>query len=313
MTAVVVVGSVNMDLTAVVSRMPRPGETILGSRFHMAPGGKGSNQAVASRRAGAASALVGCLGDDPFGRELLEFCRREGLDTSRLLVLPGADSGIAQITVTTAGENAIVVVPGANGQLNSERVEAAADLLSGAAVVLCQLEVPLAAVAVALRLGRLGGARTILNPAPALQLSDELLGMVDLLVPNEHEAAQLTGIPVAGTGSALSACGDLRRRGCRAVAMTLGARGAVYEDGERRLMVPAFPVRVVDSVAAGDAFCGTLSAAVANGLPIETCLLRASAAGALATTVRGAAPSLPTFDLVDGLLGGNPQLVCAPA
>lgn len=313
MSAVVVVGSLNMDLTAVVSRAPGPGETILGSHFLMAPGGKGGNQAVASHRAGGSCSLVGCLGDDHFGRRLLEFCRREGLDTSHLELLPGVETGVAQITVTTAGENSIIVVPGANWQLTRARLRAAAEVFSETRVVLCQLEVPLEAVETALQMGRARGATTLLNPAPARELPDSVLENVDLLIPNHHEAAQLTGIGVEGPESALRACAVLRQRGCRGVVTTMGRNGAVYLDDGRRLLVPPFPAQTVDSVGAGDAFCGALAAAVAADLPIEVCLLRASAAGALATTVRGAAPSLPGADQIDRTLRAHPELRCAAA
>ena len=288
--------------------MPLVGETLLGTDFQMVPGGKGNNQAVAAARAGVPTACVGCLGQDDFGERVLEFVSSQGLDVSHLSTQAGAATGVAQITVDGSGPNAIVVVPGANWALTPSLVRAAAPLIRGAGVLLTQLEVPLEAVQEAIQLARGAGVRTVLNPAPARPLPDALLAQVDLCAPNEHEAGQLTGLSVVSPASALRAAEVLMGRGCRSVVVTLGARGAVYLDGARRLWVPPLPVRVVDSVAAGDAFCGTLAASVARGEGVEAALLKASAAGGLATTRAGATSSLPTEAEVERLLGDNPQV-----
>jgi ribokinase len=304
----VVVGSFSLDLTARVSRMPLVGETLLGTGFQMVPGGKGNNQAVAAARAGVPTACVGCLGQDDFGERVLEFARSQGLDVSHLSTQAGAATGVAQITVDDSGQNAIVVVPGANWTLTPALVRAAAPLIRGAGVLLTQLEVPLEAVQEAIQLARGAGVRTVLNPAPARPLPDALLAQVELCAPNEHEAGQLTGISVESPASALRAAEVLMGRGCRSVVVTLGARGAVYLDGARRLLVPPLPVTAVDSVAAGDAFCGTLAASLARGEDVEAALLKASAAGGLATTRAGATSSLPTEAEVERLLGVHPQV-----
>lgn len=288
--------------------MPLVGETLLGTEFLMVPGGKGNNQAVAAARAGAPTACVGCLGRDEFGDRVLAFAASQGLDVTHLSTQDDVATGVAQITVDERGQNTIVVVPGANWGLTPAGVRAAADLIQGAGVLLAQLEVPLATVQEAIQLAGRAGVRTLLNPAPARPLPDDLLAQVDVCVPNEHEAGQLAGVPVDSLTAALRAGEILVGRGCRSVVVTLGAQGAVYVDGARRLLVPPLPVRAVDSVAAGDAFCGTLAASLARGEEVESALLRASAAGGLATTRAGATSSLPTEAEVESLLGDNPQV-----
>jgi ribokinase len=298
--AVAVVGSCNVDFTAGVRDLPQRGETVLGIRFSMVPGGKGENQAVAAARQGAATALIGCIGSDVFGDQIVAALHGDGVDTSHLTRVPDQSTGIAQIVVDERGDNAIVVAPLANHALDRARVHAASEALRTARVVLAQLETPLDAVTAAFELGRAGGATTILNPAPALELPD--LSLVDVIVPNETEAATLTGDAVADAAGAQRAAGALRARGAAAVLVTLGHQGAVWVDEHRTLDVPAFPVDALDATAAGDAFCGALAAAFATGTDLEDALRRAAAAGALATTVAGALPSLPTAAAVDHLL-----------
>ncbi|MGA9776298.1 MAG: ribokinase [Candidatus Dormiibacterota bacterium] len=308
MSAVVVVGSFSMDLTAEAPRMPRLGETVLGTGFLMVPGGKGNNQAVASVRAGAETAVVGCIGSDLFGQMVEAACRAEGLDTTWLERVAGAETGVAQIAVNANAENSIIVVPRANLALDRERVAAAHQVTEQARVILTQLEVPIDAVRAALRAGRAAGALNLLNPAPAADLSQDLLSMVDICLPNEHEAAQLTGVTVEGIASAVGAADALVARGCGAAVITLGALGAVYSDGRRRLRVPPLLVRAVDTVAAGDAFCGVLAAELAGGQDLDRALQVAAAAGALATTKRGATTSLPHRSELDAVLETSPKV-----
>jgi ribokinase len=300
---VAVVGSCNVDFTAWVRQLPDRGETVLGGRFAMVPGGKGENQAVAAARQGAATAMVGCVGTDVLGDHVVAALTDDGVDTTYLHRSADQPTGIAQITVDDRGDNTIVVAPLANHDLDADHVRAATELLRSARVVLAQLEIPLDAVTAALELGRAGGATTILNPAPALELPD--LSLVDVLVPNETEAAALTGEPVTNAAGARRAAAALRARGAVAVLVTLGRQGAVWVDDAHELDVGVFPVTAVDATAAGDAFCGALAAARAAQLPLETALRRAAAAGALATTVAGALPSLPTAGAVDALLGAG--------
>jgi ribokinase len=287
--AVAVVGSLNMDLVIRVPELPGPGETVSGGDLFRNPGGKGANQAVAAARLGRRVAMVGCVGDDDAGRALLASLQADGVDRSRVRVVDGVPSGTAFITVSEDGENQIVVSPGANAHLTGADVAAAEAALRAAAVTLLQLEVPLEAVAAA---ARAAGGRVVLNPAPVRDLPEELLGQVDVLVPNRVELAQLAGGPVPQTvDDAVRLAGRLA---ARAVVVTLGADGVlVVEDGQDG-HVPAVPVRPVDTTAAGDAFCGGLADALAGGAGLGDAAQRAVRVAAAACLRQGAQASLPT-------------------
>jgi ribokinase len=294
--AVAVVGSLNLDLVIRVPELPGPGETVSGGDLFRNPGGKGANQAVAAARLGRRVAMVGCVGDDDAGRSLLASLEADGVDRSRVRVVDGAPSGTAFITVGGDGENQIVVSPGANARLTPDDVAAARGVLEASAVTLLQLEVPLEAVAAAA--GAAGG-RVVLNPAPVRPLPAELLGRVDVLVPNRVELAQLAGGPVPGTVSEAARLAG--RLAARAVVVTLGADGAlVVEDGQAG-HVPAVPVRAVDATAAGDAFCGGLADALAGGAGLADAARRAVRVAAAACLRQGAQASLPTPAELDTL------------
>ena len=300
-----------MDLTATSARFPLPGETIIGRGFVMVPGGKGANQAVAAARQGAGTAMIGRVGTDLFGDAIRGILDAESIDRRYVGSDRTVPTGIAQITVDGKGQNVIVVVPGSNNALSAKDVEGALRALGAPRALLTQLEIPIEVVRAALSAAEPGTTR-ILNPSPASPLADELLALVDLCVPNEGEAASLTGLSVADVADAAEAASALRRRGCRAVVVTLGPRGSVYVDDSESLHVPVFPVEAIDTVAAGDAYCGVLAAALAAGLPIEQALVRASAGGALAATIAGATSSLPRTDAIDRLIASNPAIVPAP-
>jgi ribokinase len=291
--AIVVVGSVNLDLVVRVPRLPGPGETVSGGDVFRNPGGKGANQAVAAARLGRGVAMVGRVGDDQAGRELLASLRADGVDTAHVRVADGAPSGTAFITVRDDGENQIVVSPGANARLAPEDVGAAGAALRAAAVTLVQLEVPLAAVTAAVRAA---GGRVVLNPAPVRTLPAELLGEVDVLVPNRVELAQLAGAPVPGTVEEAAVLAG--RLPARAVVVTLGADGALVVEQGRASHVPAVPVRPVDTTAAGDAFCGGLADALAAGADLQDAARWAVRVAAAACTRPGAQASLPIPDEV---------------
>lgn len=303
MADVVVVGSLAMDFTAVAPRLPQRGETVLGDEFLMVPGGKGSNQAIAAARQGSPTAMIGCIGTDALGDAIVEVLRTEGIEVSSLTRDAGHDTGVAQIVVDGDGENMIVAVPRANRALDASRVDAQQPLIAAAKVLLVQLEIPLDAVVAALRHARAAGVTTILNPAPAASLPDDLLALVDVCVPNETEAGTLCGQRVDDEDAAVEAGRTLVARGVRTAVVTLGSKGAVSVDEDGPVRLDAFPVNAVDATAAGDAFCGALAAALAAEATMESALRRASAAGALATTVAGASPSLPDAAAVDALLG----------
>jgi len=312
---VLVVGSLNADLVTRAARLPEDGETVHGVDYRQLAGGKGLNQAVAAARAGARTGMLGCVGDDGLGAFLLGEAQAAGVDPSAVVTVPGIATGVALIMVGADGTNRIIVVAGANGELDADLVRTHFRSAPTPAVVLCQLEIPVDGVAAALRLGRERGSVTVLNPAPAAHLPAELLADVDWLIPNEHEAELLLGsahgYPVAeGIDSiedGLRVARALRSRGPRAVAVTLGARGAVAVDagGVEHVLAP-FPVTAVDTTAAGDAFCGTFAAGLAAGLEPPVALRRACAAGALTATGHGAVPSIPTAQDVDHLLATRP-------
>jgi len=302
---IVVVGSLNSDLVFRAPRLLAPGETLTGTGFDEFAGGKGLNQAVAAARLGARVAMVGRVGADGYGDRLLATLAEAQIDAAAVGRDP-AGSGLAFIIVSeSTGENIIGILPRANGNLSIADVEAAADAIAAADVLMLQLEVPVATSVRAAEIARAHGTRVILNPAPAQPLSRDVLALCDFVTPNEGEAARLTGIPTDTDDGARAAAEALREQGAAAVVMTLGGRGvyALSADGERRAR--AFPVKVVDTTAAGDAFSGGLAFGLASGLPLEEALRWGCAAGALACTRLGAVPSLPSQAEARALLGGQ--------
>ena len=282
---IVIIGSINMDLVCRTRTLPRAGETVLGSEFVTIPGGKGANQAVAAARIADGRAdvhMIGRVGDDEFGRELLAGLRRNGVGVKRAAVTKNVASGVAIILVDRRGENSIVVTPGANAKLTSADIDAAAALIRSASVVVMQLEIPLATVRHALKLCRRLGVFTILDPAPAP--AKPMRFDADLITPNQSEAA------------------SVRRAGARAIVLKLGSRGCEWIDAEGSRRVKPFKVNVVDSTAAGDAFTGALAVGHALKMPMLDTLRIANAAGALCCTKLGAQLSLPTRRAVEQLL-----------
>jgi ribokinase len=293
---VVVVGSINVDLVTRVPRLPEPGETVIGGTFHKTHGGKGANQAVAAARLGASTLIVGAVGGDEFGREARAVLAREGVDVS-WLGTSDLPTGVAQILVGETGENLIAVASGANGDVSAERVtEALRAALAPGAVVLASLEVPVEAVEAAAAVARERGCRLILNPAPARDLPAELLSSCDLLTPNEIEARVL----------GLSQPEALWERGVSAVVVTRGSAGAdLLRPGARVHHQAAFPVEVVDTTGAGDAFSATLAWALAGGRSLEEAVALAAAGGALATRAMGARAGFGAREEVEALAAGR--------
>lgn len=294
---IAVFGSVNMDLVAYAERAPAGGETVPGTAFSQVPGGKGANQAVAAARAGGDVVFLGAVGDDAFGTQLRTHLLDNGVDVTGLRTEPGT-SGVAHIVVDGRGENSIVVVPGANGRVGGPREEDAR-LLEGSAALLLQLELPLPAVVAAARTGRELGVPVVLTPAPARELPAELLDLVDVTVPNQHEAAAVTG--EEDPQRALAA---LLERVPEAV-LTLGEGGALHGlRGQEPVHVPAMRASAVDTTGAGDTLCGTFAVARAQGRSPEAALRFATAAAALAVQRRGAGSSMPVRDEIEALLAG---------
>ena len=298
MGRVVVVGSYNADLTVVGPRLPAPGETVLGRAFTIGPGGKGSNQAIGARRLGADVTLVAKLGDDAFGAAGRELFAREGLVGPGLLTAP-THTGVALIVVDDRGRNMIAVAPGANAQLTGEDVAGIAGLFDGASHLLCQLECPLEVFVRAAGLARARGAITILDPAPAVPLTDDVLRSVDVLTPNETELATLTGAPVATERDVAAAARSLVRRGAGRVVVTLGERGAVCVGRDGVFVVPAVPVTAVDATGAGDAFNAGLAAGLAAGEDLGAALALAARAGAYCAARSGVLEGLASRDVLD--------------
>lgn len=290
---VVVVGSLNMDLVARALRLPVPGETLLGHGFSTVPGGKGANQAVAAARLGARTAMIGCVGDDAFGRQLRAGLEADRIDCRAVRSVAGEASGVALIVVDESGRNGIVVVPGANGKLVPEDVDRHAALLAGARVVALQLEVPLATVEHAARTARGLGKTVVLNPAPAQPLAPGVLACADFLVPNEIEAAALTGLAVDSAQATMEAGRQLRAQGAANVLVTLGERGVVVVTAAGAEHFPAPRVEAVDTTAAGDTFIGGFCAALARGRSVVDAVAFAQAAAAISVTRPGAQTSIP--------------------
>lgn len=293
---VAVVGSLNMDLVARAPRLPRPGETLAGHAFAQVAGGKGGNQAVAAARLGAKVAMLGCVGADTNGAQLRAGLEAEGIDCAALDTSPTAPTGVALIVVDDGSQNAIVIVAGSNGEVTPASIVRHEAVLAAADVVICQLETPNPTVEAALATARRLGKTTILNPAPATgPLPSAWFPLIDYLIPNELEAATLSGLPVASAADAAIAAAALRDAGARNVIVTLGAQG-VYVALERGEAVhyPAPRVDAIDTTGAGDTFIGGFAAQLAGGAPVDDAIRFAQRAAAISVTRAGAQPSIPT-------------------
>lgn len=306
MQDIVVIGSLNMDLVVRVPKMPKPGETILGDNFKVLPGGKGANQAVAAARLGAKVTMIGRVGEDDFGRTLIQNLEVEGINVANITRDLSTASGIAMITVDESGQNSIVVASGANMCLKPEHIRKAWKNLGNVDFVVMPLEIPLDCIIEATRLGKASGATILLNPAPAQELPDDLLQEIDILIPNETELEILSGLPVHDVVSAKEAARFLLQKGVPAIIITLGEKGALLLEDEMEIYILSEKVEVVDTTAAGDSFIGGLTTALTKGWSLEKAVRYANCAGAAAVTKFGAQPSLPTPEDVDILFSqGN--------
>ncbi len=298
MNKVLVVGSINMDLVVQAGRFPAPGETLLGQCFSTFPGGKGANQAVAARRLGAQVAMIGCVGGDAFGRELLGLLKKEGVDTRHIRTEDGISTGVAAITVSQA-ENSIIVVPGANHALSPADIQAAESAFTEADLVLCQLEIPLETVEAAAIMAERHGKPFILNPAPAMPLPETLRVRAALVTPNEHELAILLSVPDSEWQRQLALHPEC-------ILMTRGSDGAWFAGRDGALHhQPAFEVTAVDTTGAGDTFNGALAAFWGKGL--DELARLACAASALSVTRAGAQGGMPTREELEKFLSEEHQ------
>lgn len=292
-----VVGASNIDLISYVPRLPRMGETLHGTRFHMGFGGKGANQAVMAAKLGGDVAIVTKLGRDIFGENTLKNFQAWGIDTRFVFFTDQAFSGVAPIAVDPEGRNAIIIVTGANDLLTPEEIEAARPVITNAQVVVCQLEIPVEITLAALRIARQARVTTIFNPAPARsELSEELYQLSDIFCPNESETELLTGLPVTTLEEAERAARVLIGRGAGMVILTLGERGSLLVNEQGTTYVSATPVRAVDTTGAGDAFIGSLAYFMAAGKSLSEAMRRANYIAAISVQASGTQTSFPTAD-----------------
>lgn len=295
--SVLVVGSINMDLVSYSNRIPNVGETLLGNRFVTAPGGKGANQAMAAARLGSKVTLIGAAGNDSYGNQLLDYLQENGVNISQVKRVP-TTTGVALINVDARGNNQIVVVPGANFELTPEDLDKYLKVFAETDVVVLQLEIPMATIGKAIELANKYNKPVVLNPAPAQELPKEWLGQIDYLVPNEHEASLLGG-------KAEDFYLTLRQKIKNTLIVTMGEKGVSYTANGEFENVPAYKVQAVDTTAAGDAFIGGFSTALAEGNDIRKAVEFASAVAALSVTKEGAQTSLPLRKDVEEFIGGK--------
>ena len=299
---IVIVGSSNTDMVVRVDHFPLPGETLMGNNFLTAKGGNGANQAVAVARLGGEAVFVCCLGNDAFGHQTIGILQQEGMDTTHVRMIEGAASGVALIPVDRNGENTIIVASGANALLSEEDIKAAEEDIKEAGILLMQLETPLPALIAAARIAHENGVKVVLNPAPFPQdpLPAELLSHVDIIIPNGTEAAYMTGVQVTDLESAGKAIKAIQSMGIEQVVITAGKDGAYTCKDKEIILVPSFPVKAVDTVAAGDTFCGALCVALTKGFAWEDAIRVGNKAASIAVTRVGAQPSVPTSQEVFG-------------
>ncbi|WP_312559929.1 ribokinase [Atlantibacter hermannii] len=298
----VVLGSINADHILNLESFPKPGETLTGSHYQVAFGGKGANQAVAAGRSGADIAFIACVGDDDTGRRVCTQLASDKIDITPVATIADESTGVALIFVNAEGENVIGISAGANSALTPERVNAQHDLIAQASALLMQLESPVESVLAAAKIAKQNNTSVILNPAPARTLSDELLGLVDIITPNETEAEKLTGVKVESDDDAAQAAQRLHDKGINTVIITLGSRGVWASRDGKGQRVPSFKVEAVDTIAAGDTFNGALVTALLEGKALSDAIRFAHAAAAIAVTRRGAQPSVPWRHEIDAFL-----------
>lgn len=290
-----VVGSANIDLTFRAPRFPQPGETLTGHSLHQGMGGKGANQAVAAARLGADVTFIACVGNDAFGKAAIDAYEAEGIQTSFIRQAEDQPTGTAAILVDDDAENCIILVAGANAGLSAEDVKAASSMIEQSHGVLCQLETPVAAAVEAFRLARAASVLTVLTPAPAEHVTDELLALCDVCVLNKTEISSLTGQTVDTEADAIRAAERLRERGVKRVALTMGGEGVWVLDDSGSTHIPAIKVDAVDTTGAGDAFTAALAVSLADGITLTESARRASTVAAISVTRRGTQTAFPTL------------------
>jgi ribokinase len=304
---ILVIGSLNMDLVISTARVPVMGETILGNGFMTVEGGKGANQAVAAAKLGGLVAMAGCVGNDVFGRELTNNLQRNRVDTKYIRMVDGVSTGIAVIVVKE-GNNFIIVDPAANYQVTTSSIAALENIIKDSSFLVLQLEIPLETVDAAIRIAKRHNVRVVLNPAPAVELTEELLSNVELLILNETESQIITGVTVNEIGDAAKVIDYIRNIGVKQVVVTLGGNGAVYNREDAIVHLPVPTVEIVDTTAAGDSFIGATVVALSQGKSIDEAIQYANIVGTLTVTRKGAQISLPDQKEVEAFLTKSNQL-----
>jgi ribokinase len=302
MNKIAVVGSINVDLVVQVDRFPRQGETVQALEFAIFPGGKGANQAVGASRLEGEVVMFGMVGSDVFGKNLIESLQSNGVKTDNVVVKKGISSGIASIMVDSQGNNVIVITPGANGQIDEHYIDSVLSEIKRSDVLLLQFEIPLKTIDHLLRKLPPSSPQVILDPAPVRDLRGIHTKRIDIITPNETELQNITGIEIKDARDIKESANLLNETGVKAVICKYGDKGSYLITPEKFAHFPAHKVKVVDTTAAGDAFNAGLAVALSRGKDLEEAIRYANAAGALATTVIGAQPSMPSVDLVEGLL-----------
>lgn len=290
---IVVVGSSNTDMIIKLEHIPRPGETVLGGEFSVAPGGKGANQAVSSARAGGNVIFIARVGDDIFGEKAVKGFIQDGINVEYVVRDKNAPSGVALIFVDRKGENSIAVASGANANLSPNDIKNAKEVLSKSSIMLIQLEIPIETVKTAVKIAYENGVRVILNPAPAQHLDDDLLKKIDIITPNETEVEILTGVKIESEKSIEKAGNILLEKGIKTVLITIGKRGVYVISDDFKCIIPSFDVKPVDTTAAGDVFNGVLAVALSENMSLKDAVRFSNAAAALSVTKLGAQTSAP--------------------
>ena len=302
MKNICVIGSLNMDLVVNVDKMPKPGQTIIGSNFKEVPGGKGANQAVAMARLNGNVSMIGKVGEDGFGQTLINSLKNDKVDTTYIKTTKGA-TGVALITVDNNAQNSIVVSPGANFEVKEEDIDNNIEAIKNSDIVVLQLETPLNTIKYALKKSKELNKYTILNPAPALKLDDEIIKNVDLLTPNETELEIISGVSIETEEDIQKAAQIMIEKGVKELIVTLGSKGSLYINKEKSIFKKAYKVEAVDTTAAGDSYTAALAVALSKDKSIEEAMDFASKVGALSVLKEGAQSSLPTLEDVENFRG----------
>ena len=296
---ITVIGSLNMDLVTGINKMPRVGETLIGRNFKQVPGGKGANQADAIAKLNGKVMMIGKIGNDNFGDILVKSLEQDGVDVSNISKNENVSTGIATIMVNSDGDNSIIVVPGANSELTTLDIDNAIDAIKQTDIVVTQLEIPIETVKHSLKKAKEFGKYTILNPAPAKELDDEIIGLVDLVTPNETELEILSGVSIKTEQDILKAAKVLIDKGVKELVVTMGEKGSLNINKTESRIYPSHKVKAIDTTAAGDSFTGAIAVLLSEGKTIEEAIKFASKVGALTVTKEGAQSSLPTREEVE--------------